>query len=124
MLMSYNAGAPAIGKSKQPGREVVLSSPTSLTKAPGVGGAVASRIVPSDSSSIPESTLVLYDAMIALGGGIYRGVQHGMGEPLILFDDASSEPRLTLALPASKLSAHAVIEAIRSKRQRYGNLKP
>jgi hypothetical protein len=83
---------------------------------------VASQIVPFENNSIPESILVLYDAMIALGGGIFRGVQQGIGEPLILFEDASPESsRLTLALPASKLSAHAVIEAIRSKRQRYGN---
>jgi hypothetical protein len=81
-------------------------------------------LVSSDVNSIPESTLVLYDAMIALGGGVFRGVQQGIAEPLILFDDASVEsPRFTLALPASKISAHAVIEAIRNKRQRYGNLK-
>ena len=85
---------------------------------------MAFQIVPFGTKSLPESVLVLYDAMIALGGGVFRGVQQGIAEPLILFDDASSEPRLTLALPASKLSAHAVIEAIRTKRLRYGNLKP
>jgi hypothetical protein len=82
---------------------------------------MAWQIVPFGSNPIPESILVLFDAMIALGGGIYRGVQQGIAEPLILFDDASAEsPRLSLALPASKVSAHAVIEAIRSKRLRYG----
>jgi hypothetical protein len=83
---------------------------------------MAFEIVPSGSTSIPESILVFYDAMIALGGGVFRGVQQGIGEPLILFEDASPESsRFTLALPASQISAHAVIEAIRSKRQRYGN---
>jgi hypothetical protein len=61
--------------------------------------------------------------MVALGGGIYRGVQQGIAEPLILFEDASPESsRFTLALPASKVSALAVIEAIRDKRLRYGTL--
>jgi hypothetical protein len=72
---------------------------------------------------LPECMEILYDAMVALGGGIYRGVQQGIVEPLILFEDASLESlRFTLALPASKVSALAVIEAIRDKRLRYGNL--
>jgi hypothetical protein len=61
------------------------------------------------------------EEMRANGCATRRGVQQGIAEPLILFDDASAEsPRLSLALPASKISAHAVIEAIRSKRLRYG----
>lgn len=85
---------------------------------------MASRIVLFDSALIPENMLIFYHAMIALGGGIYRGVQQGTIEPLILFEDASLESlRFTLALPASKISAHAVIEALRTKRLRYGNLQ-
>jgi hypothetical protein len=85
---------------------------------------MSSRIVFFDSTLIPENMLIFYHAMIALGGGIYRGVQQGVAEPLILFDDASLESqRWTLALPASKISAHAVIAAIRDKRLRYGSLK-
>ena len=87
---------------------------------------MASRIVPSDCSSIPESTLVLYDAMVALGGGVFRGVQQGFRdgrgkpvEPLILFDDSAESPMFTIAMPASKISAHAVIAAIREKRKQF-----
>jgi hypothetical protein len=71
---------------------------------------------------VPEYLEILYDSMVSLGGGIFRGVQQsfldGSGrqvEPLILFDD--SESRFSIAMPASKVSAYAVIAAIREKRQ-------
>jgi len=69
----------------------------------------------------------LYDSMISIGGGVFRGVQKGFRdgngkpvEPLILFDDASiGSHGSTLALPASQISMFAVIAALREKRKQF-----
>jgi len=73
------------------------------------------------------NTLVLFEAMISIAGGRFRGVQKGFRdgygrpiEPLILFDDATpGSDGSTLALPASEMSVFAVIKALREKRQQF-----
>jgi len=71
--------------------------------------------------------LALYEAMISIAGGRFRGVQKGLRdgygkpiEPLILFDDATPGAHgSTLALPASEMSIHAVIAKLREKREEF-----
>jgi hypothetical protein len=77
------------------------------------------------SQIVPEYLEILYDSMVSLGGGVFRGVQPGFRdasgkivEALVLFDSTDS-PRVSIALPASKISAHAVIGAIREKRKQF-----
>src|SRR5216684_3407971 len=90
---------------------------------------MSSKIVPFISlcSSIPESTQLLYREMVALGGGVFRGIQpsfrdkHGnLVECLILFDDAGPDsPGSSMALRASEVSSRAICEAIRNKREEF-----
>jgi hypothetical protein len=66
----------------------------------------------------------LYNEMVELGGGVFRGVQPGFKQhpPLILFDDAGLPPNQssTMCIAPADLSADAVRRAILSQRERYG----
>ena len=70
---------------------------------------------------IPQSTQLLYEEMVALGGGIFRALWDAEMtgfEPIVLFD--SPQTKTTLGLRISKMSADAVRREIRESNKIYG----
>jgi hypothetical protein len=68
----------------------------------------------------------LYEAMVHLGGGRFRGLlpafrsrDGSITEALVLFDDASGVHQSTMALHVSEVRARTVRQRIESKRAEY-----